>query len=71
MAKNLPAAESPTGGLLARIVAGWRAAQARRSARREIAALDQAALRDLGLGCGDLMALDTGRFSVDSTRRQR
>ena len=43
----------------------------RRAWRRELSALDDHALKDLALDRSDLAALASGRFFVDTTRRQR
>lgn len=60
---------------LARLVMRcWRAvAQCVRSwaAQRELAALDERTLHDLGLTHGDLPAIADGSFYIDETRRQR
>ena len=57
--------------LLARAVRYGAACARRAAARRELGALDQHALKDLGLGPGDLPAIVSGDFLADPTRRQR
>lgn len=41
------------------------------AAQRELAALDERTLHDLGLTHGDLPAIADGSFYIDETRRQR
>lgn len=58
-------------GLVARMVRRVVACARRVAARRELGALDRHALKDLGLGQGDLPSIVSGDFVADPTRRQR
>lgn len=61
-------------GLLLLLNTAWQRVKhyaMRRAWQRELRALDDHALKDLALDRSDLAALASGRFFVDTTRRQR
>ena len=70
-AQYIHAAITALEGMLAQLWRGLLRRAARRRAWQELRALDTQARKDLALDLGDLDALATGEFFVDTTRRQR